>query len=103
MISVCPGTAHRGTTPLAAGLDTVGSLIAGARHQGDRTVVVVLTDGRATSGGSDPLSAATAAAQRLAAAVDEMVIVDTEVGYPAWVWPENWPGPRVPTTWCWRQ
>ncbi len=45
-------------------------------------MVVVLTDGRATSGGSDPLSAATAAAQRLAAAVDEMVIVDTEVGYP---------------------
>lgn len=44
--------------------------------------MVVLTDGRATSGGPDPLAAAMTAATQLAKVADDVVIVDTESGYP---------------------
>jgi len=74
--------ASGGTTPIAAGLDVCRDLVGAAARSGDRSIVVVLTDGRATSGGPDPLAAAMTAATQLAKVADDVVIVDTESGYP---------------------
>jgi magnesium chelatase subunit D len=68
-----------GTTPLAAGLDAVRDLAERAARAHDLTPVVVLvTDGRATAGGDDPLAEARAAADRLAALGAPTLVVDAE-------------------------
>ena len=70
-----------GATPLAAGLDQATSVVTGAT--GDQALdctVIVVTDGRATSGGTDPMSEAQAAMQRLARTGARIVVLDTETG-----------------------
>ena len=70
-----------GRTPLAAGLRAVASLVTAAQRQGgaDPSVVLV-TDGRATSGGDDPLAAAASAAVELATTGVPCLVVDAETG-----------------------
>ena len=70
-----------GATPLAAGLDQATCVVTGAT--GDQALdctVIVVTDGRATSGGTDPMSEAYAAMQRLARTGARIVVLDTETG-----------------------
>ena len=70
-----------GRTPLAAGLKQVTSLVRAARRPGGpRPAVVLVTDGRATTGGADPLAAAGAAAAELAATGVACLVVDAETG-----------------------
>ena len=70
-----------GTTPLAAGLDAARGLLESAA--GDRLVdchVVLVTDGRATNGDGDPVSASRIAAARLSPLTVRFVVIDTETG-----------------------
>ncbi len=70
-----------GRTPLAAGLAQVTSLVRAAqRPGGPRPAVVLVTDGRATAGGADPLAAADAAAAELATTGVACLVVDAETG-----------------------
>ena len=70
-----------GRTPLAAGLEEVTSLVRAARRPGGpRPAVVLVTDGRATAGGADPLAAADAAAAELATTGVACLVVDAETG-----------------------
>ena len=70
-----------GRTPLAAGLQQVTSLVRAAqRSSGPRPAVVLVTDGRATAGGADPLAAADSAAAELAATKVASLVVDAETG-----------------------
>ncbi len=71
-----------GKTPLAAGLLAARDLVARqkVRDRSRRSLVVVLTDGRAT-GGPDPLGRARAAAARLIAEGAAAVVVDCETSY----------------------
>ncbi|MHB1582226.1 MAG: VWA domain-containing protein [Acidimicrobiales bacterium] len=70
-----------GRTPLAAGLQQVTSLVRAARRPGGpRPAVVLVTDGRATAGGADPLAAADSAAAELAATGVACLVVDAETG-----------------------
>jgi magnesium chelatase subunit D len=70
-----------GATPLADALDTALAVAkAGMRDQQLDPLLVVLTDGRATSGGDDPVAAAHAAAVRVAGAGVPAVVVDAEIG-----------------------
>lgn len=70
-----------GRTPLAAGLNQVTSLVRAAqRSGGPRPAVVLVTDGRATAGGADPLAAADSAAAELAATQAACLVVDAETG-----------------------
>jgi magnesium chelatase subunit D len=71
-----------GRTPLAAGLLTARDLVARerVRDRSRRSLVVVLTDGRAT-GGPDPLGRSSAAARRLIAEGAAAVVVDCETSY----------------------
>ncbi len=68
-----------GQTPLAAGLDAVADLIRRERWRDPdrRSLLVVVTDGRAT-GGPDPFGTAQRAAQRLAGVAG--IVVDAEDG-----------------------
>ncbi len=70
-----------GTTPLAAGLDQATKVVSGTTGDSslDSTVVVV-TDGRATSGSSDPIAAAHHAMEHLARTGARIVVLDTETG-----------------------
>ena len=76
-----------GTSPLAAGIDTAREVVGGVA--GDRALdptVVIVTDGRATGAAAtgaaaDPIAAATAALERLAATGARIVLVDTEAGH----------------------
>ena len=70
-----------GTTPLAAGLDQATKVVSGITGDSplDSTVVVV-TDGRATSGSSDPIAAAHHAMEHLARTGARIVVLDTETG-----------------------
>jgi magnesium chelatase subunit D len=69
-----------GRTPLAAGLEMAGKVLAAERSRDPlrRPLVVLVTDGRANAGGSDPLSDALAAASALAARGVPGIVVDTE-------------------------
>jgi len=79
-----------GRTPLGAGLRTALDVARSARHRDPdrRPVIVVVTDGRATSAGpsavgpspvgTDPVAAALAAATDIAAAGIEVLVVDAE-------------------------
>jgi magnesium chelatase subunit D len=70
-----------GTTPLADALDTVRELADRADRGDDAAPTVVLvTDGRATSGGDDPMADAEAAADRLARLRAPTLVVDAEDG-----------------------
>jgi magnesium chelatase subunit D len=69
-----------GATPLAAGLAAARTLVRTALDQALEPIVVVVTDGRATSGGDDPLAAARAEAALLARDGVRAVVVDAEVG-----------------------
>jgi magnesium chelatase subunit D len=69
-----------GTTPLADALDTALGLAESARRDDLEPVMVLITDGRATCGGSDPVTAAFDAAQRVAAANVASLVVDSETG-----------------------
>jgi len=70
-----------GTTPLAAGLDAALELARRAhRDQGFEPLFVVLTDGRATVGGDDPIAASHAAARRIATDGFPALVVDMESG-----------------------
>lgn len=70
-----------GTTPLAAGIDAATTLLTGAAGDKNLTThVVVVTDGRATAGGNDPVEEAKAAIARLAKAATSLTVVDTESG-----------------------
>ncbi|MGE2692259.1 magnesium chelatase subunit D family protein [Mycolicibacterium pulveris] len=71
-----------GKTPLAQGLLTARDVVVRekARDRARRSLVVVLTDGRAT-GGPDPLGRAREAAARLVAEGAAAVVVDCETSY----------------------
>jgi magnesium chelatase subunit D len=69
-----------GATPLAAGLAAARRLVRSARDQELEPIVVVITDGRATSGGDDPLAAARREAEGLARDGVRAVVVDAELG-----------------------
>jgi magnesium chelatase subunit D len=71
-----------GKTPLAQGLLAARDVVVRekARDRARRSLVVVLTDGRAT-GGADPLGRARAAAARLVAEGVPAVVVDCETSY----------------------
>jgi magnesium chelatase subunit D len=70
-----------GTTPLAAGLDAARDLAVRARRDHDLApLLVVLTDGRATAGGDDPIARARDAARRVAADGIPGLVVDMETG-----------------------
>ncbi|HEY5843523.1 MAG TPA: magnesium chelatase subunit D family protein [Mycobacterium sp.] len=71
-----------GKTPLAAGLLAARDLVARqkVRDRSRRSLVVILTDGRAT-GGPDPLGRARVAAARLIAEGATAVVVDCETSY----------------------
>jgi magnesium chelatase subunit D len=71
-----------GRTPLAAGLLTARDLVARerVRDRSRRSLVVVLTDGRAT-GGPDPLGRSRSAARQLVAEGAAAVVVDCETSY----------------------
>ncbi len=71
-----------GKTPLAQGLLAARDLVVRerARDRARRSLVVVLTDGRAT-GGPDPLGRARTAAARLVAEGAAAIVVDCETSY----------------------
>jgi magnesium chelatase subunit D len=75
------GLVAAGATPLASALELAHDVAAG--RTGDRALaplVVVVTDGRATRGGDDPVAAAHRAAARIARDRMPAVVVDAEVG-----------------------
>ena len=67
-----------GTTPLADGIDTALAVARAARDDDLEPLLVLITDGRATVGGADPVSAAHAAAGRVARARVAAVVLDAE-------------------------
>ncbi|MHB8340193.1 MAG: VWA domain-containing protein [Mycobacteriales bacterium] len=71
-----------GRTPLAAGLARAGEVlrIARLREADRRALLVLVTDGRATSGGPDPVAAARAAARSLGRRGVAALVVDCEAG-----------------------
>ncbi|MGH9000193.1 MAG: vWA domain-containing protein, partial [Acidimicrobiia bacterium] len=71
-----------GRTPLAAGVRAALGVVGRARQRDKdrRPVIVVVTDGRATSGGTDPAADAMAAAAEVRAAGVEALVVDAEDG-----------------------
>lgn len=70
-----------GATPLADAIDTaLGIAQRGIERDDIDPFVVVLTDGRATAGGADPLATARAAAERVAAARLPALVIDAESG-----------------------
>jgi magnesium chelatase subunit D len=71
-----------GRTPLAAGLTTAAAVLRAERRRDPqrRALFVLVTDGRATSGGADPVAAALAAARTLVADGVASVVVDCEHG-----------------------
>jgi magnesium chelatase subunit D len=68
-----------GATPLAAGIDTALQVASAARGGYETCTVVLVTDGRATSG-PDPVGDTQHAALRLAEADVDAVVVDAESG-----------------------
>ncbi len=70
-----------GKTPLAAGLDAATRLVSGSLGDPDLDHhVIVVTDGRATSGPGDPVEASREAAGRLVRAGAQVLILDSETG-----------------------
>lgn len=71
-----------GTTPLAHALDVALAVALKGRDDHLEPQLMIITDGRATSGGSDPLVAAEHAAARVARARIDAIVVDAEAGVP---------------------
>jgi magnesium chelatase subunit D len=71
-----------GRTPLAAGLLTASEVlrVERLRDPARRPLLIVVTDGRATAGGPDPLALAARSARLLAADGVASVVVDCETG-----------------------
>ncbi len=71
-----------GRTPLAAGLSTAATVLRAERRRDPRrrALLVLVTDGRATAGGPDPVRAALGAARMLATERFASVVVDCESG-----------------------
>jgi magnesium chelatase subunit D len=70
-----------GKSPLFAGLDEALSVVSSATAEDAvESTVVVVTDGRATAGGDDPLTEAARSLDRLAATGARVVFLDTETG-----------------------
>lgn len=71
-----------GKTPLGAGLDRARELIRAQRLRGDdrEPIVLLVTDGRANAGSSDPAAAARHAAARLRRTGASLAVVDSEQG-----------------------
>jgi magnesium chelatase subunit D len=70
-----------GTTPLAAGIQAITQMARTAvRAGGPDPVAVLITDGRATAGGADPLADAHRAAAELAATGTPCLVLDAETG-----------------------
>jgi magnesium chelatase subunit D len=73
-----------GTTPLAAGLDAVADLVRSTARAANgspaATLAVILTDGRATTGGGDPLAAVAVSAAGLARTGTRCLVIDSETG-----------------------
>lgn len=70
-----------GRTPLAAGIEEVTRLVrSSAARGGQSPIAVIITDGRATAGGPDPVQASEAAAARLAATGTPCMVIDAETG-----------------------
>ena len=70
-----------GTTPLAAGIRAITDMARQAqRTGGPDPVAVLITDGRATAGGDDPLAEAHRAAAELAATGTPCLVLDAETG-----------------------
>jgi magnesium chelatase subunit D len=67
-----------GTTPLADGIDTALAVARAARTDDLEPLLVLITDGRATGGGDDPVSAAHGAAARVARARVPALVIDAE-------------------------
>ena len=85
-----------GETPLAEGIRLAADL---ARHSATadlRPLLVLVTDGRATSARRRPADPVTAALTEAAAVASQglpAVVVDVEPPpAPAWAWPPTWPG-----------
>jgi magnesium chelatase subunit D len=72
-----------GRTPLAAGLLRAAEVlrVERLRDPSRRPLLVVVTDGRATAGGGDPVQEAARAARLLASAGVASIVVDCESGY----------------------
>ncbi|MGY6501214.1 MAG: VWA domain-containing protein [Acidimicrobiales bacterium] len=70
-----------GSTPLADGLRAAADLARRAARPGERTSLVIVTDGRAT-GGADALDEALAACDAIRAEGVPCVVIDAEVGEP---------------------
>jgi magnesium chelatase subunit D len=71
-----------GTTPLADAIHTAWRVAESGRHDELEPVVVLVTDGRATYGGDDPVAAAREAAQRSVATQVPALVIDAELGTP---------------------
>jgi magnesium chelatase subunit D len=70
-----------GRTPLAAGLDEARRVVSHLTDRGDNECTVVLvTDGRATVGQPDPVTAARTSFEALARTGARVVVLDTETG-----------------------
>jgi magnesium chelatase subunit D len=70
-----------GRTPLAAGLDEARRVVNGLTDRGDvECTVVLVTDGRATAGEPDPVTAARTSFAALARTGARVVVLDTETG-----------------------
>jgi magnesium chelatase subunit D len=70
-----------GRTPLAAGLDEARRVVGHLADRGDSACTVVLvTDGRATVGEPDPVTAARTSLEALARTGARLVVLDTETG-----------------------
>jgi magnesium chelatase subunit D len=70
-----------GRTPLAAGLDEARRVVSHLTDRGDTGCTIVLvTDGRATVGEPDPVSAARTSFAALARTGARLVVLDTETG-----------------------
>ena len=70
-----------GSTPIAAGLDEATKVVRGSTGDSVRDcTVIVVTDGRATSGGEEPVAAAHLSIERLAGTGARVVVLDTETG-----------------------
>jgi magnesium chelatase subunit D len=70
-----------GTTPLAAGIQAITHMVRNAtRTGGPDPVAVLITDGRATAGGDDPVAEAHQAAAELARTGTPCLVLDAETG-----------------------
>ena len=72
----------KGRTPLAQGLRLSRQILLGARQKerGVFPVLVLVTDGRATAGGEDPVQEALTEARQFALAKIPCIVIDTEQG-----------------------